>query len=154
MHGAQLLYNLILAVQSKNDDRQDEYRARMTDWWAIIAKRNGRFADWNLKQFWAIVYKVNSRISARAKQFIELWIATVQSATSLAGVMDSSSARDLISQREHQIKGSLARTRNERARDLWSGAAGSEQLDLRWRTSRRIITDILRLEVGTDASAN
>jgi hypothetical protein len=154
MHGAQLLYNLILAEQSNSDDRQDEYRERMSDWWVIIAQGNARFADWNLKQFWAIIYKVNPRISARAKQFIELWIATVQSATSLVGVMDSSSARDLISQREHQIKGSLARTRNERARDLWSGAAGSEQLDLRWRTSRRIITDILRLEVGTDAPAN
>jgi hypothetical protein len=154
MHGAQLLYNLILAEQSNNDDRQGEYRERMNDWWVIIAQGNERFADWNLKQFWAIIYKVNPRISARAKQFIELWIATVQSATSLVGVMDSSSARDLISQREHQIKGSLARTRNERVRDLWSGAAGSEQLDLRWRTSRRIITDILRLEVTTDAPAN
>lgn len=154
MHGAQLLYNLILAEQSNNDDRQDEYRERMNDWWAIIAQNNERFADWILKQFWAIVYKVNPRISARAKQFIELWIAIVQSATSLIGVIDSASARDLISQREHQIKGSLARTRSERARDLWSGAAGSEQLDLRWRTSRRIITDILRLEVGTDAPAN
>ena len=120
----------------------------------IIAQGHERFADWNLKQFWAIVYKVNPRISARPKHFIELWIATVQAATSLADVMDSSSARDLISQREHQIKGSLARTRNERARDLWSGAAGSEQLDLRWRTSQRIITDILRLEVSTDAPTN
>jgi hypothetical protein len=154
MHGAQLLYNLILAEQSNNDDRQDEYRERMNDWWVIIAQGNARFADWNLKQFWAIVFKVNPRISARAKQFIELWIATVQSATSLDGVVDNTSARDLISQREHQIKGSLARTRNERARDLWSGAAGSEQLDLRWRTSRRIISDILLLGVGTDAPAN
>lgn len=154
MHGAQLLYNLILAEQSNNDDRKNEYLERANDWWAIIEQGRERFADWNLKQFWAIVFKVNPRISARAKQFIELWIATVQSATSLAGVVDNTSARDLISQREHQIKGSLARTRNERARDLWSGAAGSEQLDLRWRTSRRIITDILRLEVGTDAPAN
>lgn len=155
MHGAQLLYNLILAEQSNNDDRQEEYRERMNDWWLSIAQSNERFASWNLQQFWLIVYKVNPRISARAKQFIELWIATVLAATSLDGVMNRSSARDLISQREYQIKGSLARTRNERARDLWSGAAGSEQLDLRWRTSRRIISDILQgLEVTTDATAN
>lgn len=155
MHGAQLLYNLILAEQSSNGDRTDEYRERMEGWWTLIAQGDGRLANWNLQQFWSIVYKVNSRISARAKQFIELWIAIVREATSLASVSDSTSARGLISQREHQIKGSLARTRNERARDLWSGAAGSEQLDLRWRTSRRIITDILQgLEVTTNAPTN
>jgi hypothetical protein len=72
----------------------------------------------------------------------------------LPELCESAEARDLISQREYQIKGSLARTRNDRARDLWSGAAGSEQLDLRWRTSRRIITDILRLEATNDASTD
>ena len=152
MHGAQLLYNLILAEQSKNSDRTDEYQERLNNWWTLIEQGDDRFANWNLQQFWSIVYKLNPRISARAKQFIELWIATVQAATSLAAVSESAAARDLISQREHQIKGSLARTRNERARDLWSGAAGSEQLDLRWRTSRRVITDILQgLELITDA---
>jgi hypothetical protein len=152
MHGAQLLYNLILADQSKNSDRTEEYHERMNDWWTLIEQGDDRFANWNLQQFWSIVYRVNPRISARAKQFIELWTAIVRAATSLTAVNENDAARELISQREHQIKGSLARTRNERARDLWSGAAGSEQLDLRWRTSRRIITDILQgLEVTTDA---
>jgi len=154
MHGAQLLYNLILAEQSKSSERTDGYRKRISDWWVVIGRGNERFANWNLQQFWSIVYKVNPRISARAKQFIEMWIAIVRAAVSLDAVRESASSRELISQREHQIKGSLARTRNERARDLWSGAAGSEQLDLRWRTSRRIITDILKgLEVPADAPA-
>lgn len=144
MLGAQLLYNLILAEQSHSDDRQEEYRERLSDWWETMEQGNERFAYWNLRQFWTFVHKVNPRISARAISFIEQWIATVKSAKSLDGVMDSSSAREQISQREFQIKGALARTLNERARDLWSGAAGSEQLDLRWRTSRRIITDILQ----------
>lgn len=154
MHGAQLLYNLMLAEQSNNSDRRDEYRQRMDDWWTLIEQGNDRFANWSLQQLWPIVYKVNPRISARAKQFIELWVEIVRAAASLDAVRESASARNLISQREHQIKGSLARTRNERARDLWSGAAGSDQMDLRWRTSRRIITDILQgLEVTTDAPA-
>ncbi len=37
MHGVSFS-NLILAEQSNNDDRQDEYRERMNDWWVIIAK--------------------------------------------------------------------------------------------------------------------
>jgi hypothetical protein len=151
MHGAQLLYNLILAEQSRNAALTDAYRSRLDEWWEIIEQAGDRLTNWNLAHFWSIAYKVNPRIGARAKRFIELWIAQVQGSPSLASIMDSDAARDLISLREHQLKGSLARTRNERARDLWSGAAGSEQLDLRWKTSRRLITDILRLEVTDNA---
>jgi hypothetical protein len=154
MLGAQLLYNLILANQSKNSDREEEYQLRLSNWWNLIQQRGDQFTDWNLPQFWSIVYRVNPRISARAKQFILQWIRKVLSTNSLPELCESAEARDLISQREYQIKGSLARTRNDRARDLWSGAAGSEQLDLRWRTSRRIITDILRLEATNDASTD
>jgi hypothetical protein len=154
MLGAQLLYNLILANQSKNSDREEEYQVRLSNWWNLIQQRGDQFTDWNLPQFWSIVYRVNPRISARAKQFILQWIRKVLSTNSLPALCESAEARDLISQREYQIKGSLARTRNDRARDLWSGAAGSEQLDLRWRTSRRIITDILRLEATNDASTD
>jgi hypothetical protein len=154
MLGAQLLYNLILANQSKNSDREEEYQVRLRNWWNLIQQRGDQFTDWNLPQFWSIVYRVNPRISARAKQFILQWIRKVLSTNSLPALCESAEARDLISQREYQIKGSLARTRNDRARDLWSGAAGSEQLDLRWRTSRRIITDILRLEATNDASTD
>lgn len=159
MHGAQLLYNLILADQSQNSDRINEYRDRMKGWWIQVETNRDRFAQWDLSQLWSIVNPVNStntatpRISHRAKTFIESWIRMVQHATFLSELSDGARARDLISDRERQIKKSLARTQNERARDLWNGAAGSEQLDLRWRTSRRHIMEILQsLEGITDAS--
>lgn len=156
MHGAQLLYNLILADQSHNSDRINEYRDRMTGWWTQIETNRDRFARWDLSQLWSIVNAVhgdNRSISERAKRFIERWIRMVQHAKSLSELSDGAEARVLISDREREIKKSLARTQNERARDLWSGAAGSEQLDLRWLTSRRLIMEILQnLEGITNAS--
>ena len=154
IHGAQLLYNLILAEQSNNDSLTEEYRERMSDWWTSISNRNDELASWDRFEFWSIVTRQNPRVSFRARQFIDRWIDLVQQAESLAFVVDAQASRNLVELREFQIKGKLARTLSQRARDLWSGAAGSEQLDLRWRTSRRIIADILHgLEVPADAAA-
>ena len=64
MHGAQLLYNLILAEQWVNDhksadycDRVDEYRERLAEWWAIIEVRRSDMSKWDLPRFWQIVDK-------------------------------------------------------------------------------------------------
>ena len=154
IHGAQLLYNMILAEKTSNDVLIDEYHERLTDWWSLISSRASQLMDWDRLEFWSIVTRQNPRVSSRAKKFIDQWINLVQGAGTLASVLDGQAARNLVELREFQIKGKLARTRSQRARDLWSGAAGSEQLDLRWRTTRRIIADILHgLEVPADAAA-
>jgi hypothetical protein len=58
----------------------------------------------------------------------------------------------LVEHREVQLKGGLARVRNQRARELWGGEAGAAQLDLRWRSAQRIVSDILAgLEAETHA---
>lgn len=144
IHGAQLLYNLILADQTSNVARIEEYRERLHDWWTLISSRREQLIDWNRLQFWDTVTQVNPRVSSRARRFIDRWIDLVQTANDLGSFIDGQKARSLVELREFQIKGKLARTRSQRARDLWSGAAGSEQLDLRWGTSRRIIADILQ----------
>ena len=154
IHGAQLLYNLILAEQRKDAELISDYRDRLEQWWGLVTARREQLDTWDRMQFWNTVHRVNPRIGSRAKRFIDRWIDQALQSNEVSDIVDSQVPKELIELREFQIKGKLARTRSQRARDLWTGAAGSEQLDLRWRTSQRIIADILEgLEGSTDASA-
>lgn len=152
MHGAQLLYNLILAEKRPLPDRIDEYRDRLAEWWQKVNDRMESLHAWDLAKFWLTVYQSNPRVSSRAKIFINTWIKLVLEAADASAVIDAASARHLVEDREFRLKGSLARVKNERARELWNGAAGAAQLDLRWTTARRMISDILQgLEATVDA---
>lgn len=144
IHGSQLLYNLILAEQTAKADRIDEYRGALMQWWQTVQSRRTDLLSWDQTKFWTTVKSINPRIGGRAKAFIQAWIDLALAAENLRAITEVDRPRKLIELREFQIKGKLARTRSQRARELWSGAAGSEQLDLRWRTTRRIIADILK----------
>jgi hypothetical protein len=53
-------------------------------------------------------------------------------------------ARRLIVERESLLKGPRARIGNKRALEMWTGAAGTRQLEYRWFRVERIILDILQ----------
>jgi hypothetical protein len=148
VHGAQLLYNLILAEQKPWPDKIAEYEAALEDWWRLVVSHEEVLRTWDRRLFWNLVLRTNPRVGRRAQYFIDQWRELVQAASDLNALVSGQFARQLIEHREIQLKGGLARTRNVRARELWNGAAGAAQLDLRWRNSRRIIEDIL---VGLEA---
>lgn len=143
MLGAQLLYNLMIAEQRVWQKKIDEYVEHMKQWWKIICRRNRDLALWDLAAFWRIVFRSNPRVSVRAKWFITQWIGLVRAVETLPPLMQSKAARNLVELRESQLKGGLSRLRRGRAQELWPGAAGAGQMDLRWGSSQRIITDIL-----------
>ncbi len=152
MHGAQLLYNLILAEKRSWQEKIDSYRADLAGWWQRISERLAELRGWDRPAFWRIVYQSNPRVSARARSFIRSWIDLVTTAPDLAAIVESRTPRQLVENREVQLKGGLARVRSERARELWNGAAGAAQHDLRWNSARRILADILAgLEAAADA---
>jgi hypothetical protein len=152
MHGAQLLYNLILAEKRTLPDRINEYRGLLDIWWQTVSSRMESLRAWDLGKFWQIVYQSNPRVSSRAQIFINAWIKLVLGVVDLSAVVDTGLARQYVEDREFRLKGSLARVKNERARELWNGAAGAAQLDLRWTTARSIVSDILHgLEANVDA---
>lgn len=152
LHGAQLLYNLILAEKRAWQEMTDLYRAELTDWWEHVSERIDELRNWDRHEFWRIVYQSNPRVSQRARSFIETWIDQVTTSTGLTSIIDSAPIRQLVENREVQLKGSMARVKSDRARELWNGAAGAAQLDLRWRSAQRIVTDILQgLEVKPHA---
>jgi hypothetical protein len=143
MHGAQLLYNLMLAERANREEKIGEYRKLLSSWWQTVQARHSEWRQWNRPRFWQIVYRGNPRVSSRARRFTNDWMTLVLAAGEEAGVVESDAARRLVELREVQLKVGLARLRNERALELWPGAAGAGQLDLRWPAAQRIVTDIL-----------
>lgn len=150
--GAQLLYNLILAEQRAWREKIDLYREGLETWRGQIAERMAALQAWDRREFWRLVYQGNPRVSSRARSFVNSWIDLAISPWDAATITDGRAARQLVEHREVQLKGGLARVRNQRARELWGGEAGAAQLDLRWRSAQRIISDILA-GLGAEAHA-
>lgn len=63
MHGAPLLYNLMLAEQAQLKDGVAKYLQSLAQWAGTLSKRARVLAQWNRVRFWDIVRSVNPRIS-------------------------------------------------------------------------------------------
>jgi Family of unknown function (DUF6361) len=145
MYGAILLYNLCLAELTKSSARQEEYRSELERWSGEIDRRMNDLEAWDSTAFWNIVASEGARISLPTRTFIERWWDLVLIKKQRTPVIsDDKAARDLIVARERQLKGPLARVDNARARDLWSGASGTDRLAYRWPNAQRISCDILQ----------
>ena len=150
MHGASLLYNLILAEEAQWDEDVDQYRQRFQEWAQLLSERSRVLADWKRKRFWELIRATNPRISSPTYDFInEWWDLALGDDT--ARLFDSSIARALITERERRLKKSLARIGNPRAQELWKGESGSAQLEFRWRISQRLLGDIFEGLEAPDA---
>ncbi len=143
MHGAQLLYNLMLAERRPWPEKQELYEEILSVWWEEISARRASILNWDIKRFWQFVRRENPRVSHRAQVFIDQWIGMVLQANTLSTLTHSSAARSLVELREVQLKQGQSRLRNRRPLELWSGAAGAGRMDLRWNAARRITADIL-----------
>ena len=141
MHGAPLLYNLVLAEQAQRDEGVTSYRERLEEWADLLSERSRAFASWKRDRFWELIRAANPRISSPTRDFINAWwdFALAGDAASLR---NSRSARSLIRDRERRLKKNLARIDNQRAQELWTGASGTAQLEFRWGISQRLLEDI------------
>jgi hypothetical protein len=146
MHGASLLYNLMLAEARPLNDRAADYRARLEGW----AQQVTIPAEWSWDEFWAVVLLSNPRVPTLTRHFIERWF---ELASVGGGVVDDRRGRSLISDRERVTKRSQARLHNRRALELWGGSSGTAQLAYRWPIVERIINDILK-GVGSARTAH
>ncbi|MCY2977059.1 MAG: DUF6361 family protein [Planctomycetota bacterium] len=142
IHGAQLLYNIILAEMQKWDEQIERFRETWVRWAERMDQRRNQIQQWDLARFWTIVDEPLRRVSPTVKRFVEAWIQLVRSSNHARELWDNNAARELIKIRERQIKKGLARVLGGRPLELWSGESGSAQLDFRWRNTRRIYLDI------------
>jgi len=141
MHGAALLYNLILADEAGIEDRREQYTNALKNWVKTLQARERGFREWNRERFWEIVYETNPRISPATKRFVDTWRDLVFGGD-LRKVSNLRNARELITVRESHLKRALARIGNPRAQEIWNGDSGSWALEYRWRISQRLLNDI------------
>lgn len=138
IYGAAVLYNLLVARKSGQDDRVAEYEGALQNWRSEVHATNP-LDDWNRSDWWAAVQRCNPRLRQATKNFVDNWIDLVDSDADLA---DNSTAITLISNRERQIKGGRARLVNQAALDRWSGQSGLSRLDYRWSVAHRHLRDL------------
>ncbi|NCT90978.1 hypothetical protein GXB85_08470 [Cellulomonas sp. APG4] len=149
VHGAALLYNLMLAEESGSQDLTQDYNEALDVWAAEVAAPDV-LDGWDRDEFWATLLTLNPRISRRTRAFLDGWIDLLATGTRVA---ESAAARELVRLREHAIKGARARLGNRAALDQWSGASGLVRLDYRWRVAHRLLRDLHQHEGTVDADA-
>lgn len=149
MHGAQLLYNLLLAEAQQDlpNHRQDDdgtpdlrehYRHALDEWSMLAVGAE----DWDVEELFALVNSHRrARLPAGVTAFIRGWRQTVITAGP-EHIADDGSARDLVATRERRLKGPQSRLHNTRLLSQWSGAAGSSRMRMRWGTVRTLLADI------------
>jgi len=141
MHGAPLLYNLVLAEQAHRDEGVTKYRQSFVEWAQLLSERSRVLAEWNRERFWQMIHAVNPRITNPTYDFINTWWDHAL-AGDAARLCDSPAVRSLIRERERRLKKNLARVDNPRAQELWTGDSGTAQLEFRWLISQRLLEDI------------
>ena len=147
MHGASILYNLMLAqTEPVRAELVGDLREVFEGWRVEIKSRESQLRSWSRPEFWAAVSDVGSRPSQATRNFVDAWLDVVINANDRREIENAQAARDLISSRERRLKGPLARLHNPRARELWNGSSGLGRLEYRWANAQVMINDMLRAE--------
>jgi hypothetical protein len=144
MHGAALLYNLLLAEQKAGGEFITHYRDALGVWFDAMRARRSDLNVWNRVAFWNLLGDRGARIRGVTRRFVDDWMNLVLPAPSVSAIADSLAARRLVINQEHAVKPGRARIGIPRTTENWEGSSGSAQLNYRWnRPVRAIVNDIL-----------
>lgn len=139
MYGAQLLYNLLLVRAKGVAEWIAHFEERMQRWKAGMADHPRRLDGWGRDGFWSLVGAVR-KIPIPATEFVDAWCNLL--ITDGPDIDTNPTAVALITDREHRLKGPLARIGNQAAIDRFGGAAGDGQYEFRWLSALRVVNDI------------
>lgn len=142
MHGASLLYNLLLSQMREKAEWIDRYEARLADWQADLDMTAVRV--WSPDAFWRAIDHPAHSIRPAAKRFVTDWLALLTSGGVAAGRMTP--AARLVQDREQRLKTSQSRFANRAVRDRWTGASGAEPLSFRWAQAKSHLRDLANAE--------
>lgn len=152
MHGAQLLYNLLLAEHCEHHGVgpqelggtpiSDAHRNDFAEWSQRI-RELALPPTWRLEELLTAVEAEPGRppnVATSTRRFVADWLSVIASVMP-DQIPDSADARAVVARRE-RIKGPKARIGNPARLATWGGAAGRDRLRYRWPVVRRILTDI------------
>lgn len=144
MHGSALIYNLMLSELLENEESVERYKSDLDDWAASMKKDRAQLARWDREAFWQLVLAENPRVTLPARGFINNWLDIALSSPDPASLRDSTVARNLVANRERDLKKGQSRFSNASARKLWGGESGGYRLRFRWYQAQRIVNDIVK----------
>lgn len=145
MHGAALLYNVLLAERaeelslSQYEGHRDHFASRLDDWCGEVGASDLGSRD--LNNLWALLAEHGRTIAPLTCSFVSDWVDISRSRIG-SGFVDNREARELIKNRELHQKRSQARLRNDRLMQQWGGASGSDRLTFRWPAVKDLLNDI------------
>jgi len=145
VHGASLLYNLLVSEAYERmgftqvADPVAVYRQALDEWAERITDERDQFWDWDA--FWLAVTAGNTRVPPSTRSFIESWVEGITE-HGPAKVAETASLRRMVEARVTRLRGGRAVLANEKLLALWGGSSGSDALDFRWGTVRRLILDV------------
>ena len=141
MQGASLLYNLMLAEKRGAESLIAEYRERIHAWRQRLLTNAKGLLSWDRREFWKLTEHFGS-IFPSTRIFVNNWLALLLEGSTINDPSEDQRMRNLVHDREYHLKRKRSRLENPRHLALWSGDAGTGQLDFRWRIGNRIATDI------------
>jgi hypothetical protein len=148
MHGAAILYNLMLAELAESSGMTEEHRARLSAW---EEERDCQAVHaWDLPRLWDLASRSTHAITPRARAFVTAWVHLLRSEPS--SLAENEQARLLVLRRESALKGGRSRFTNHSVREQWSGYAGLERLNYRWATVKSYLDDMHRARSGGDGA--
>jgi len=134
MEGAALMYNLLLSEKWAVENKIEQYRDRLAEWNKSLP--GAGIGGWDLSNFWLTTDVTRHVIKEPAKLFVRRWRDVVLGSTRLA---DSPQARQLVEQRERQVK--PGRSRFDQI-GTWRGEAGLVPLAFRWHIAKSYLNDL------------
>ena len=143
IHGAQLLYNLMLAEERPLPKSIDLFRNALDEWAALLSAQIERFQRWDRSEFWRRLRELNPRLPLAVEGFSENWFSRVLALSAPAAVKDDIVCRSLLAEREFRLKGSRSRLRSRAHLDTWGGDSGSARLNYRWAITRSLAQDVV-----------
>ncbi len=149
IHGAHMLYNLMLAEKSREDhldenrgvsewdERVEHYQKELLRW-----HKDPQISDistWSIGRFWEIIQHPGHDIS-KAIPFVKSWTSIVLDSSDR--VDQKTQARELILRRERETKGSKSRLHNKDPRSRWRGQSATNRLTYRWSNVKVLLKDL------------
>lgn len=153
LHGAALIYNLMLAERRGVEPWIERYRGRLADWAEVMEARQGELVDWSADSLWRLLDSVQARIPPSTRRFVTEWLDRLFAAAHARDLLEDPAVREMIRRRERRLKKSLSRLDNPRRLETWGGASGSQRMSYRWDTLRAVLRDLRDATAGAAADA-
>lgn len=140
MQGTAFLYNLLLAEKRGSEELIDDFRERLSAWIENLRIREHGLKNWDRQEFWKSISHFNVYLSTQ--NFVNDWLSLLLDGEGITDPVENEEMKSLVHHRECRLKGKRSRLENQRHLELWSGDAGTSQLDFRWGIGNQIATDI------------